>query len=407
MVVNAAERRRRTVGGVLLSVLLLAGSTARAQNVQATIDRLNRATGQVTAIVARSFAAALPVPSAAFGVQYSFDPATGSFVRAPATSGQAYVERGETLGARRFNVSVAWERVELDSIGGQPADRLPGGRPIRFVPNLAFAAQFSPTQASAVTNQIVPTIMFGVTDSLDVGLTLPLIHSNIAIRTGVVVAARGQDGTEAARAERFQDGTNDWDVGDLLLRAKLHLPSPDAVQFAAGLSLRLPTGDLGTLRGSGTTFVSPRLIASSRRWSPASWATLQAHLDAAVEIDAEHTAASIPHWGLGLDWGVSEGATLAIAFLGRHPLRRLAGAHELDLLRCPSLRQCLLSPRDVGLQPLYGIDTSRPDYFDFSIGGRIALWRDTVMGFANVVIPLNTEGVRFDPLPLVGIEATF
>jgi hypothetical protein len=49
----------------------------------------------------------------------------------------------------------------------------------------------------------------------------------------------------------------------------------------------------------------------------------------------------------------------------------------------------------------------RPDYYDISIGGRGALWRDTVFAFVNVVVPLNDGFVRTAPIPLAGIEATF
>jgi hypothetical protein len=46
-------------------------------------------------------------------------------------------------------------------------------------------------------------------------------------------------------------------------------------------------------------------------------------------------------------------------------------------------------------------------YYDIAIGGRGALWRDTVFAFASMVVPLNDGVVRTDPIPLVGIEATF
>ncbi|MFN8644972.1 MAG: hypothetical protein U0802_26110 [Candidatus Binatia bacterium] len=73
-----------------------------------------------------------------------------------------------------------------------------------------------------------------------------------------------------------------------------------------------------------------------------------------------------------------------------------------DLVTCasdPSVR--------MGNQQLYGLSGDRPDYYDFSIGGRGALWRDTIFGFVNVAIPLNDGFVRTAPIPLVGLEATF
>jgi hypothetical protein len=44
----------------------------------------------------------------------------------------------------------------------------------------------------------------------------------------------------------------------------------------------------------------------------------------------------------------------------------------------------------------------RPDFYDLSIGGIV--WRDTVIAFANVLVPLNDDGRRD---PAVGLEAAF
>ena len=54
--------------------------------------------------------------------------------------------------------------------------------------------------------------------------------------------------------------------------------------------------------------------------------------------------------------------------------------------------------------PLFGIQNKRPDFFDLSIGGRMNLWRDTLIGFANVIVPLSNDGFRSDAIPTVGFE---
>ena len=386
--------------------LLTRSATALGGAANDTIRDLTQATKLVTNVVGRAFGGSLPVPTASFGVQYTFDPDTASFVRAPAVSGQIYVERAETMGRHHLNLSVAWERVVLDQIGGQPAAELPAGHPIRLAPNQALAVRFGPTRGAAATDRIVPSLTLGLTDELDVSLTMPVVLSNIGVRAKSVLVARGSDGLFAS-VDTSQESVHEWGAGDLLLSAKYRLPTGETLPLAAGLALRLPTGDVDQLRGTGTTFVTPQLAASTRRWAPATWTTLQAYLDLAIDLDAQDVGASIPRWGIGIDWGLGESLTLALAFLGRHPLRRLAPIGALDSLRCPTLSACLASPRNIGRRPLYNIDAARPDYFDASVGGRVALWRDTIIGFANVVVPLNNAGVRFEPIPLVGMEATF
>ena len=49
---------------------------------------------------------------------------------------------------------------------------------------------------------------------------------------------------------------------------------------------------------------------------------------------------------------------------------------------------------------------ARFDFYDLSLGGRVALWRATVIGSLNVIVPLNRDGLRADVIPLAGIEAT-
>ena len=60
-----------------------------------------------------------------------------------------------------------------------------------------------------------------------------------------------------------------------------------------------------------------------------------------------------------------------------------------------------------GKAPIFGLSGARPDYYDISVGGRGAVWRDTLFVFANVLVPLNDGFVRTAPIPLVGVEATF
>lgn len=63
--------------------------------------------------------------------------------------------------------------------------------------------------------------------------------------------------------------------------------------------------------------------------------------------------------------------------------------------------------QDGSVRPLFGIRGTRPDIYDFSLGGRVNLWRDTLIAFANVIVPLNDDGVRSLVIPTAGVELTF
>jgi len=53
------------------------------------------------------------------------------------------------------------------------------------------------------------------------------------------------------------------------------------------------------------------------------------------------------------------------------------------------------------------LSSAREDFYDFSAGGRVNVWRDRVTIFVNALVPLNRDGARADVIPLAGAEVTF
>jgi hypothetical protein len=102
--------------------------------------------------------------------------------------------------------------------------------------------------------------------------------------------------------------------------------------------------------------------------------------------------------------------TASVAVLGRNQFAHVAPPGFFDFPRCPgaSLLTCATerTVRD-GTALLFGLSSARVDYYDISIGGRGAVWRDTLFAFVNVLVPLNDGFMRTAPIPLVGLEATF
>src|SRR5262249_13717096 len=124
---------------------------------------------------------------------------------------------------------------------------------------------------------------------------------------------------------------------------------------------------------------------------------LLGYLNAGVNVDAQDAGSSEGRWGVGLDCGLGERGTLAIAVSGRHAFESLLPPGTTTFPHPPDFRE----------RALFGIEGGRADIYDFSIGGRINLWRDELIGFANVILPLNRDGVRADMIPTAGIETTF
>lgn len=391
---------------VVLLALLLVAAPARAQNVA---DRIDATLSQVQDVLGESFARSLPLPSASAGVSYAFDPVTGNFQRSPATFGQIYLDRADPLGKGRWNVAFAYTYTRLDAIDGHDADDLRNTDPIP-VRGKQLAIAFPRLSVDAAVHQFLFSGTYGVTDDLDVSLAVPIAYSTLtvdaALRVGGVSAATEQ---YFERSFHTHDHQGPVGVGDVMLRGKYRVLETRNVDVAGGLFLRLPSGSQKDLQGVGFVEVAPTVLLSTRLFEPRPWARLQGHLNAAVGFNADDVDASEARWGVGLDWGLADSVTASVAVLGRNQFARVAPPGFFVFPRCQTtLRTCATSQiARNSSAPIFGLESIRPDYYDVSIGGRAGVWRDTIFAFANVVIPLNDGFVRTDPIPLVGIEATF
>jgi hypothetical protein len=356
------------------------------------------------------FARTQPLPSASAGVSYSFDPATGNFRRDPATFGQIYVERADPLGAKHFNVSVAYQYTKLEQIEGHDADNLHDDFPFLVhdeESGLDVYVQIPRLSIHAEVHSVMFAATYGFNDDLDASIAVPLMISDL--RFAADLAAASAPNLDLVLVEqRVSESTEPVGVGDVLLRVKYRWLELDAIHAAANLLLRLPAGDKDDLQGTGFVEVAPSLLASSRIFEPRSWARFQGHFNATIGFNADDVDSSDARWGIGLDWGITEEITAAVALLGRHPFSRIGSKGAFDFPRCnANLITCAVDmlPADTEA-PLFGITGDRVDYYTMSIGARAGLWRDTIFGFVNVAIPLDDGFVRTAPIPMIGIEAT-
>ncbi len=379
----------------VLALVLLAmlPRPARAQGVVQVIF------GRLTNEVAQSFARSFPVISASAGVSYNFNPATATFERESGLVGQLFLERADPIGRGHWNLGVSYQRVALATLEGKDVHDLSDTVPIALVDStyhVVGTATFDKLNVDAVLHQTTFSATYGITDDADVNLTIPVIYSNLdtGLALSAMVLSTGQTVHTFTEAP-----SQDTGVGDVILRGRYRLLERDPLHVAAGLVLRFPSGSVEQLRGTGVYEVAPLLYASTRSWQPASWARLSGHMNGGVDFVADDVGTSEARWGVGLDWGVSDGATVGMAVLGRHPFQRLAPPGFFDVVRVRP------GPR-LTAEPLFGLQGHRPDYYDFSLGGRLNLWRDTVIMFANAVFPLNDAGVRTEIIPLIGLEVT-
>jgi hypothetical protein len=150
------------------------------------------------------------------------------------------------------------------------------------------------------------------------------------------------------------------------------------VDVAAGLGLSLPTGNEDDFHGTGTVRVQPALIVSkviADRFEPL--------LNVGIDLNADDVDRSVVRWATGFTAQLIGPCTAALVFLGRH---------ELDQ-----------QTDDI---PAFFFAIERNDIFDASIGFRVLLGESAVIA-ANVMVPLNDDGLRADAIPTVEVEYAF
>jgi len=373
-------------------------------------DAFTTQLGPLPDAFAVAVARSIPTLAASTGLSYEYNEESGTFVRVAPVLGQLFLERATPLGARRLNVNLSYQYVSFDSFDGEKIDKLHDTSPL-IISTTATGKALLRVPRYAVqlnTDQVTLSVTYGATADLDVNLTVPFLHTQL--ERDVRLRSIDSDSGRGSLIPISPFAGSKAGIGDVLLRGKYRVLDSSSAAVALGLLLRLPTGNPDDFQGTGTPEVLPGLYVSPHEVALSKNVELRTYLNAGVNFDTEDVGQTEVRWGVGADAGWQERATIGLAVLGRHPFASLTA---IDLPRCLDGRaECVADLPDLlttrrGRAPLFGIGGKRPDYYDLSVGTRVALWSDRLIGFVNVLLPLNDEGPRADPIPLVGVEVTF
>ena len=180
-----------------------------------------------------------------------------------------------------------------------------------------------------------------------------------------------------AKARRAASDTEEG-LGDVLVRAKYAVHRGSVADVAAMLSLSLPTGNPRNFHGVGYTRVQPMVIAS-RYLGP----RVQPYANVGMDLNTNDVGSSVVRWAAGANVQVLQPLSAGVAFLGRH---ELAAQSKVSL-------------------PFF-FQIERNDIVDASIGLRLRLSEQGSLA-ANILVPLNDEGLRPLVTPTVALEWVF
>jgi Putative MetA-pathway of phenol degradation len=321
---------------------------------------------------------------------FTFDVTSGVPVRTSDSLGPLLSERATSVGAGRLNVAMSYSRVKFDEFEGAPIDHLQivlphddvvgprFGPPDGVIgpPGPAFELDTVEVNLNLDIAQDVVGMFatYGVTTDWDVGVIVPVVHTSVHA-TAIARVIDNGGGTTFHRFGVFGDsasassGGSETGIGDVVLRTKYHfLKSSGALpDMAARFQISVPTGDEDNLLGTGETGFEGLLIASKR------YGMVTPHLNVGYEGSTDSERENV-RYVAGFDTPVfTPKLTAAFEFMGRY---------------FPNLPD------------------TRDHFLDVAVGMK---WDpfDLVPINANIIIPVNDDGLRSDLVWSVGLDYTF
>ncbi len=355
----------------------------------------------------------LPLPAPASGFTYQFDSGLGVFTRSTSSFGPILAERADTIGARRVTIGFAYQRLAFDSIENIDLRSVPavfthddsqllGGR--EDVITTVNTIESEVTRSAAF-------LTYGVTNNLDVSIAVPFISSDIVVTSDATIRRLGTRIPQIHFFRAADDSIGDRRLftafghasgpGDITVRLKQAIKKGQTHGLALGLDLRLPTGDERELLGTGAPAVQPFAA-----WS-ATYGTLSPHINLGYQWNGSSilagdldsgVAGDLPDvvvYALGAVVAVHPRVTFALDVLGRYiidsPRVRLDEFHALD-------------GRTV--LPNIAFDTGSINELSSAAGLKINVAGRLLVN-TNLLVRLNSGGLRDKISPLVGIEYAF
>jgi hypothetical protein len=355
----------------------------------------------------------LPLPPPASGFTYRFDPGLGVFTRTSSSFGPIMSERHETIGGHRVSFGFAHQRLSFDTIEGLDLSRVPavfthdhaelrGGREDVIT---------TVNDIDATVTRSATFFSFGITNGLDVSVVVPYITADIVVTSDATIERIGTTDPTTHFFRDLDDGIGNRRIftafghasgpGDLAIRLKQTVGKSTRQGMALGLDLRLPTGDEKNLLGTGAPGVQPFLV-----WS-GNYGVVAPHLNAGYQWNGSSILGGDPGSGISADLPdlgtYSAGAVVAV-----HP--RITAA--IDVVGRYVIDSSRLQPHDFraldGTSVFPNITFTSGSFNELSAaaGVKLNLFGRLLLDL-NLLMPLDSAGLRDKVSPLIGIEYAF
>ena len=356
----------------------------------------------------------LPLPSPASGFTYTFDPSLGIYTRSADSYGPILAERAETIGAEKFFMGYSFQHFGFNTLDGLDLHNIPSVFRHSQTTSDPLIKEDVITTQNFLDAQIEQSTLFftyGLTDRLDISTAVPFLSVKMAAVSNATIQRIGtaNDPTihyfldpngNPTNQKQFSAAGSAAGIGDVLVRAKDTVLRESWAWVAAGLDLRMPTGDPYNFQGSGAWGVKPFVALTFRR------------------------ARITPHLDLGFQWN-SSSVLAGDIFAGTrsHLPNQITGAVGFDA----RLSKRVSFAFDVLGDEIFHTQSIKPQTFIAANGAsfpdtvffrnNIGVWNGSA-GFKvnpvksilvsfNALFEMNNAGLRSRIVPLIGVSHTF
>ena len=421
----AAQDRPATLATLFEDIFGPRGLVVASQDVQ--LDGSNHAAHfnsafqsdfRLVNIALTSQLAAIPLPSPASGFTYRFDPSTGTFQRSTRSFGPILADRGETIGKGRMAFGFSYQFFSFDHLDGVPLVAVPA---VFTHDNFETGGGRSDVVATMNTieanvSQFSGALTYGVTDRFDLSLAVPIVRTHLSLLSNATIHRVGTGanvqvhyfpddsaiGGFGSTHQFFAEGSASG-VGDIVVRAKTTVLREGPRALAAGVDVRLPTGDEQNLLGSGAAGVRPFAAFSTSfgRFGPHANIAYQWNGKSVIAGEVKSgLKADLPDqfvYALGSDFGVTDRFSIVLD---------VTGQRVLDSPRLSTRTTTASGPGGSVTLPDIRFETASYWVSSGALGFKANVARSVLINF-NLRFKIGENGLSDRIAPLLGFEWAF
>ncbi len=342
--------------------------------------------------------AQLPLATPASGFLFTFNKRLGVFQASQESFGPLVAQRAETIGVHRIFVALTYQRFAFNVLDGNDLKKLP----LVF----AYPTTENPDVVTQTINRIdtkmdqyVMFATYGISGRVDVSVAVPLNRISLGVTS---VGTEYSTSTNATGSFTQTVGGVASGFGDVVLAGKGTVWQNSRYGLAAGMEMRLPTGDELNLLGSGAIGVKPYFVVERRgRIAPHLNVLYQWNADSVLAAGADGVQKPLPRffgYSGGFDTSVWRPVTLAVDLVGQHVFNapRITTAQTISsTVPDPSVTLSSALPF-----------TGDYETENLAVGVKVNAWKKLI-AIGNVTARLNGAGLRTTLVPLVGLSYSF